>query len=452
MKIFEHIENKDFFKPLTSVNQQLYCDAADVLNAAAMERGNVTEAEARAYIGMMLSGRDDIPDSYEASIIYKKLRDCGWIDEPEIGPGGKPLMILNDDSVALMTFLHELVDAYENLNAYDIQNLHHMASLLATADDAYPYRHFIQPMAQYASTLRAALSSLRRNARNMILDVVSQKSLGELVGYTKETAFGDIFSEYFFIKKHGFTSQYFTDVIDWIREFMADKKKMMRAAEEYANRHDPDMLTAEEHVRDILLTIIEFLHSQFDDLMDDIDDIIDQCWRRINVQLVTYLTTGVDDRALMANIMKYMKELPSATIDEILSRYEQELDVFDFDIVDESSVDLIRKKKVITDECYLEESALTEEDIARDNALLEADSRNNLYQGFEFVDRCMDSSGVFVPGPADIKTKDDVFAMAHLLCFARTPNERYKVEYTGKRIRTDYADITGVIVTKNEEW
>jgi hypothetical protein len=154
----------------------------------------------------------------------------------------------------------------------------------------------------------------------------------------------------------------------------------------------------------------------------------------------------------MANIMKYMKELPSATIDEILSRYEQELDVFDFDIVDESSVDLIRKKKVITDECYLEESALTEEDIARDNALLEADSRNNLYQGFEFVDRCMDSSGVFVPGPADIKTKDDVFAMAHLLCFARTPNERYKVEYTGKRIRTDYADITGVIVTKNEEW
>lgn len=451
MKIFEHIENENFFKPLASVNRQLYCDAYDALYAATMEHVNVTEAEGRAYLGTMLSSYTALPDSYSASYVYKNLRDCGWIEEAEIGPGGKPLMVLNDKAVSLMEFLHGLTDAAESLNAGDIRTLHTHAQHLAD-DDAYPYRHCIAPMAQSVKTLGTALSALRRNARSVILDVVSQQSLGELVGYTRDELFESMFSEYFFIRKHGFTGQYFAEIIGWIRDFMNDPEKMKKAADEYSARHNPDALTAEEHVRDLLLTMIDFLHNQFDDLLDDIDDILDQCWRRINVQLRTYLTTGIDDRAIMADAMRYMKELPEDDVSRILSQHTDTFEVFTFDIVDESSVELIRKRKNNEEPCYLDESELTEEDLEKDTALLEADTRNNLYEAFDYVDRHMDKSGVFVPAPSNITSWDDAFALAHLLCFARAPNERYSVEYTGKTIHSDIADITGVIVTRNKEW
>lgn len=456
MHIFEHFRNEKFFRPLASKHRHILCDVMDELINMSREYSPLHERDAKDRISMLLMRRGKADDlNKDVHEIFSILKDSGWIEEPEVSRSGEYITVLSYDAVKLIGFLHQMADKSEDLSASDIFRLYDTSEYLDGRDPSRRYYDdLLVPMQEDVIHLKESLSTLKNNIKYVISDIVGRHSSKTLMKYLAEDYFKKVFSEYFYIKQKGFTNGYLLMVADRLLHFEEDPEKVRFAAKQFAEKHDPGDDPPEEHILRMAEQMRDFLRFDFNDYMDDIDQVWSHCMESLNMQLTIAIRFEEDQRAMVANMLDALKMADEADAEAVLEEIAENMRIYQQKYIGMASLEPFRKTRSINERKVFEESEMSDEEIAKATEEVIASEAYNVRKKTEaFVERNMKGE-VLIPGKKTVSSRDEGLLIADLISMVSSNNDRfqpYTVELTGKDVEGEDIVFSGIVIKRKKE-
>ena len=450
MKIFEHIRNEDFFAPLIGKYRQLNCDAMDALMEASARTAHLYECETRAIIDdILLDYQDDEEIRRNRDLVYNRLKSCSWLDDSAIGRNGKPEVVLSEDAVYLMEFLHKRASESNGLRARDVHGIYEAAKRLDLGHGR-PVQDGLLDMQDKIRSLRSALVNLRSSVRKKASDFVQQRTVTELIEHFKDKRVEHLFEEYQYIREGGFATAFFSKAKQYLDEFEIDEERMEKAALEYAMEKNVSREDAIEGLDNLIRSIGRFLTEDYRMLTDDIDQEINACNEAITSQLILAVRFGDDNQDLLVELLELLKSSDDDVAEEVLDLVTPMLPFQNMEYVSRASFEpregSVKQKGV----SFIEETALSDEERdAYAMALIEA-SESRLKRIGRYIEGSLGPNGKFVPSKDNVGCWEEAACLADVLAMAGESSEffPYKVKTTGRIVETNCAKFTGMTVER----
>lgn len=421
-KIFEHFSNPGFFKPLTSIHRQVYCDAMDALLHASSEASPLYDGDARRVIEDVLAESDsfEIDESEEEGpftvyTIYNKLRECGWLDDSYIGLAGRAEVILNSDAVSLMAFLHDTARGTSGIRESDIHAISAAASRLASGDGR-PVQDIFPEIERRIQSLTNALVTLKVSVRKKTSDFIQQRPLKDVVEFFTDREVDALFEDYQYLRENGYGLQFFSETKACFDEFELDDARMEEAVSEYARLNGVDAGEAREAIENKLREFGRFVLHDYRRLTGEIDRRINDCNGAITEQLMLSRRFGRDFHDLLVEYMDILKGLGDEEKEASLSGLAEELPLYSMEFVSASSLEprvVARNKEESVS--FVEDTSISDEDLAAKAKVIAEDGESRIRKAKEFIEGGLKGRSRFKPGRETVKTWADATIIADII-------------------------------------
>lgn len=454
-KITDYFKNTEFFRPLVSKYNQQYFDIMDAMMRESEASTVIHEDDMRDMIRTMLSDTDDDYIRKDPSQLYDDLRRAGWLDNSTVGQSGKIVTILSPDATSLMVYLHRAASKRELFNARDVLGLLGAARQLGEGEGR-PVQDSLPEIRERITAIRGALIDLRNNAKKRIASYAQDQPASVLIDeFLLSDDMGNLFDEYFYLRRDGFVSRMFALAKEYIEKFESDEGRMSEAALVIAELEGRDPYEAREHLEMTLNSIILFLSREVENLLREIDDEMNACVDALNVHLILALRFGEDNHARIVDLMRLTAEAPPKIAEEILTEIGEMVPLFRMDIVSSESIEPFRNgpreaKPALIPESEISDEAL--ENAIREFAISEKRASERIKERIETV---LGDRSTFTAGKEFVKDWDkDAAFLSELMTRSGEGSEAfpYEIEFTDRTVESDIAIYDEIRLRRSEKW
>lgn len=460
-KITEHFTDVDFFRPLVSKYNQFYFDIMDAMMRESEVSSVIHEDDMRDMIRTMLCDVDDDDLRKDPSQLYVDLCRAGWVDNSTIGQSGKVVTILSPDATGLVKYLHRAASKRELFNARDVLGLLGAARQLASGEGR-PVQDSLPEISERIQAIRGALINLRNDASKRIATFVQDKPLNTLINeFLLGDEMGNLFEEYFYLRRDGFVSRIFHLAQEYIEEFEADEGRMADAALTLAETAaDTDLAglepyEARERLGLMINSMIMFLSRESEELLSDIDAEMNACVDAVNVGVILALRFGEDNHARIVELMRLTSEAPDEIAEEILQEAGDAVPLLRIDTVSAESPMPFRKGPRDVPKTVLEESGITDDALDKAIKEYELSGKRTEERIKERIESALDGRGSFTAGKGFVEDwKEDAIFLSELMTRTGKEGEAfpYKISLTGRIVESDVAEYNEIRVRRSEKW
>lgn len=465
MDLFETLKNEKFFKPLGSKNKRIYYECIVKLIERSKQIPVLYESEARDCITIYLNNciyeyedeNENIVTELPATTIISYLRECGWLSERELGRNGE-----NMTSVTVMCrrIIDFLVKISAKSNTGELSNhIINMYEIMKSTEDENsprlerPYTNMFIPMVENMEGLENELMDLKENIAIIMKAVIEFNDVNSIGNYiNKNEMLQKFFSDYFYIKNNGIISSYTEFIKSRIRTvFSKDSRTYIKLIDEFVEKSDIEMEDAADIVEEKLSRINTFIEYEYEENIEAIDRRINDYYNLANTRIMLSMSNGTNLDSIIDQVLNELKKEDIS--DRLVDKLNESLQICTQKYIGTKSFEKKkRNKKNPAQQIIIKEKLSIEEKERRTNELKEKSyNKYSLENVNQFLDNLDFSKNSLEIKNAKITSREETLMYAAAIMYSGHKDFQYKIEMGEGIVHTDVADITNLVIKKENQ-
>jgi len=388
MNVFDSIPDGFFNLLASSANHRAYADCLELIYhqydkeiSYRLERSCLRDVLAAFLLEnhLDLSDEDNTVSAGndEANFVLRKFISVGWLEEDQDDTTFEKYIVMTDNGIALAEFLQRLKrPATPEFSSY-ILNIYNRFNSKEYENKQELYNFILKTTFADAKSLSSSLKKLSTSIKKIIEKMNHEGSLESLTENIISYCDGDFIKEYSRLvhqQNIHIYRNFITRKLDELKQsehFTLLCKELL--AEEKAHKNKISNMEAEERIYEMIDSTKNFLHDDYNKIMDDIK-------QKIN----TYIHIAITRERMLRNKGLDIRGVVEQALRVLISSEEKSenietgalFNLQKFEYIDQSSLMYPHKSQQILHNTESEYFELSKEELERQKYILEQESHN----------------------------------------------------------------------------
>lgn len=472
MNFFDYIKNETFFKPLSLKYHRIYYDCIQILIEKTKELPVLYESDAKdsitvylkntGYVSLQSSreltaedaAAEDTDAWLQAPEILFLFRECGWLLPREIGRNGEYVVNIAADCRRFMDFLRKMTEKTgEGLMSNRIFSMYEIMKSAFDEDSVRrkrPYTNILVPLIDNETELKNELADLKDSISGIMKAVIvfqDINSFGQFI--MRDEMLDRFFSEYFFIKNNG--------LIPTQLSYIKGKLRVLRQGEmcgemvrECSGKLQMSYEDAQERVEGYFAELQHFLSVEYESTMELIDGRINNYYNLANTRIMLMASNGVRLEAAINDFLNRVSKMPEEKQETAMKRAADCARVTNQRYIGYKSFEKKKRMKNEGENIGLAAKELSEEEklAQTENLFKSAPNRYSVDRVSNFLDVQLGNKEKLIVKEKQLREKEEILMYAAAMIYAKNEEFPYEIRLSDDMVKTEFADITNMTVTR----
>lgn len=449
MNVFDSIPDGFFNLLASSANHRAYADCLELIFSQYDKE--ISYRLERSYLrdvlaAFLLENHLDLSDEEhsmssgndEANFVLRKFISAGWLEEDQDDTTFEKYIVMTDNGIELAKFLQRLKrPATPEFSSY-ILNIYNRFNSKEYENKQELYNFILKPTFSDAKSLSSDLKKLSTSIKKIIEKMNHEGTLESLTENIISYCDGDFIKEYSRLvhqQNIHIYRNFITRKLDELKQ--QDNFTLLcieLLSEEKSHRNQISNMEAEERIYEMIDSTKNFLHDDYNKIMDDIK-------QKINTYIHIAITRermlrnkGLDIRGVVEQTLRVLisSELTSENI-ETGSLFNLQK----FEYIDQSSIMYPHKSQQVLHNTETEYFELSKEEMERQKYILEQESHNPYSKDEmkKYMDDLYNQNEIVDNETFNYSNKEDILKSLAAVSYAK--ENGYSIETDGTYIKNE---------------
>lgn len=362
------------------------------------------------HIEVKEDGTEDLDSGNDqANFIIRKFIAAGYIEEETDDTTFEKYIIMNDNGIALAEFLEKLSKPRRPEYSNFILNIYNRFKYQTKEQKKEPYILLLRPAFEDAKALASSLKKLSTSIKKIIETMLHERSLVSLTENIIKYCDGEFIREYSRLVKQQNIHLYRNFITQELEKLKGEVFDLI--VQNLMNEEKIEIDAAEERVSEMIDSTKNFLHDDYNKIMEDIKQKINTYIRIAIARERMLRNKGFDLKGCVEQALRILIQSKNINDDDFQTLFRIQKNEF----IDTSSLYLPRKANPLSQNTENEYYELSEEARERQSALLQKEA-NNPYS----KDKMKNYFSSFPESsPESLENKENVLSTLAALTYAK---------------------------------
>lgn len=443
----------NFFNILTGKNKFIYANILSVIFSKSTLKNSYTFKKEEfidlidSYFQDHLFIELDLDDTnlettHEKSFyIYRKLKECGWIDE-EIGVNQEVLTNIEDYAIVLFNTYKD----FNKINSFELSSkVYGIYKSIDTFDINQGYL-ILDTIYNQAIDLMNKLRSLNSNIKKYIKKIINLEKLTEeeelktilnqLLGEYKEKV---IDKAYYYMKTNDNPIKYKRFFKDKLNEVVNDENRRYLIIKQIIEKDEIDETLATSKFTEI----VDFLENVFDDVINIMKEIDKKNSKYINVaiqKITIIMNHNKDIEGYLLNILKNYSLINEVDLNFSFSNIKT---LNKNSLYTRKTIKQVSSNKIIKEKIEVKEEEFTK--------LIENSMKFSKKNVQNFINLKLNNKDELTINDFDISIKEEFIKLILTIIYETDSSSNYKIEFLNKNINKNGISLQEFIIRRRDK-
>ena len=323
------------------------------------------------HIELKEDGSEDLDSGNDqANFVIRKFVASGYIEEETDDTTFEKYIVMTENGIALAEFLEKLSRPSRPEYSNYILNIYNLLKYQTTEQKKEPYSLILKPAFEAAKSLSSSLKKLSTSIKKIIETMLHEGTLVSLTENIIKYCDGDFIREYSRLVKQQNIHLYRSFITQELERLRAESFELI--VQNLMNDDNIELSVAEERISEMLDSTKNFLHDDYNRIMEDIKQKINTYIRIAIARERMLRNKGFDFKGCVEQTVKFLIQNDDINDENFQNLFRIQKNEF----IDTSSLYVPRKARSITQNTESEYYELSDEAKERQTALLQKEADN----------------------------------------------------------------------------